>query len=95
MQRQQSHLKIYHHGFFYFISGNTQHCKAGQKLIIDVMADHYHPSPAPAPGLSSNRPARGPTSEGGGESWMPKSSADKSAVSSAVMSFVVLGYIFL
>ncbi|XP_073025553.1 early nodulin-like protein 21 [Primulina eburnea] len=38
-------------GFFYFISGQTGHCKSGQRLIIRVMhpSEIGTPSPAPAP----------------------------------------------
>ncbi|CAM8947076.1 unnamed protein product [Rhodiola kirilowii] len=98
-------IELDHHGVFYFISGNAAHCKAGQKLIIDVLADHYDgetetPSPAlaPAPGGSGHWHASGPSGGGGisgGESWMPKSSAAELTVSSAVMSFMVVGYMFL
>ncbi|KAL9689424.1 hypothetical protein QQ045_009810 [Rhodiola kirilowii] len=97
-------IELDHHGVFYFISGNAAHCKAGQKLIIDVLADHYGetetPSPAlaPAPGGSGHWHASGQSGGGGvsgGDSWMPKSSAAELTVSSAVMSFMVVGYMFL
>ncbi|GAB4842284.1 hypothetical protein Ancab_012254 [Ancistrocladus abbreviatus] len=29
-------------GLFYFISGEPDHCKKGQRLIIDVMSPHQH-----------------------------------------------------
>ncbi|KAI0504220.1 hypothetical protein KFK09_015170 [Dendrobium nobile] len=37
-------------GYFYFISGQWGHCKAGQKLIVRVMVHpEMIPAPAPAP----------------------------------------------
>ncbi|PKU66358.1 Early nodulin-like protein 1 [Dendrobium catenatum] len=37
-------------GYFYFISGQSGHCKAGQKLIVRVMVHpEMIPAPAPAP----------------------------------------------
>lgn len=95
-------IKLDHDGLFYFISGKMENCRAGQKLIIDVLADHFGidaSSPAPAPGISSNNniPTSAPSDGGGGvrESSMPKSAADKSYVSSAVLSFVAVVYILL
>ncbi|KAF8025621.1 hypothetical protein BT93_F2457 [Corymbia citriodora subsp. variegata] len=32
-------------GFFYFISGATNHCKNGQRLIVDVMSPHRISTP--------------------------------------------------
>ncbi|XP_010064864.2 early nodulin-like protein 1 [Eucalyptus grandis] len=34
-------------GFFYFISGTTNHCKNGQRLIVDVMSPHRIPRSTP------------------------------------------------
>ncbi|KAI3416934.1 Phytocyanin domain-containing protein [Psidium guajava] len=34
-------------GFFYFISGTTDHCKNGQRLIVDVMSPHRIPHSTP------------------------------------------------
>ncbi|KAI6690075.1 hypothetical protein NL676_026903 [Syzygium grande] len=34
-------------GFFYFISGATNHCKNGQRLIVDVMSPHRSPRYTP------------------------------------------------
>ncbi|CAI9784091.1 unnamed protein product [Fraxinus pennsylvanica] len=52
-------------GFFYFISGQSDHCKVGQKIIIRVM----HPSEVESPG-----PAPSPGGAGGGwdsDNWEP------------------------
>ena len=37
------------YGYFYFISGERGHCKAGQKLIVRVMVHPVISSPQPAP----------------------------------------------
>ncbi|XP_017979630.1 PREDICTED: early nodulin-like protein 1 [Theobroma cacao] len=37
------------YGFFYFISGERGHCKAGQKLVVRVMVHPAISSPQPAP----------------------------------------------
>uniref|UniRef100_A0A7N0U375 Phytocyanin domain-containing protein n=1 Tax=Kalanchoe fedtschenkoi TaxID=63787 RepID=A0A7N0U375_KALFE len=82
-------------GYFYFISGKPGRCEAGQRLIIDVMAEHYDtetPSPAPDGG-TSDRPASGPS--GGDRSRVPESAADKSTVSSAVLTCVLAAYMFM
>ncbi|XP_075669199.1 early nodulin-like protein 6 [Castanea sativa] len=44
-------LRIDRYGFFYFISGQPDHCKAGQKLVIRVMvqSDVESPTSAPSP----------------------------------------------
>ncbi|KAK1404961.1 Phytocyanin domain-containing protein [Heracleum sosnowskyi] len=53
-------------GFFYFISGQPDHCTAGQKMIIDVVHPsestraHQQPHPpesAPAPGVHALGPS--------------------------------------
>lgn len=96
-------IKLDHDGLFYFISGKMENCRAGQKLIVDVLADHFGiDASSPAPGISSsnnnnNIPASAPSDGGGGvrESSMPKSAADKSYVSSAVLSFVAVVYMLL
>ncbi|CAA2978282.1 early nodulin 1 [Olea europaea subsp. europaea] len=52
-------------GFFYFISGQPDNCKAGQKIIIRVM----HPSEVESPG-----PGPSPGGAGGGwdsDNWEP------------------------
>uniref|UniRef100_A0A1D1YC34 Early nodulin-like protein 2 n=1 Tax=Anthurium amnicola TaxID=1678845 RepID=A0A1D1YC34_9ARAE len=45
------------YGFFYFISGQPGHCKAGQKVVVRVMVHPAsmspHPAPAPAGGSYS------------------------------------------
>ncbi|KAE8699460.1 integral membrane family protein [Hibiscus syriacus] len=35
-------------GFFYFISGILDHCKNGERLMIQVMGLHQRPEPTPA-----------------------------------------------
>ncbi|OWM85882.1 hypothetical protein CDL15_Pgr012132 [Punica granatum] len=42
------------HGFFYFISGNPDHCQAGQRLVVLVMGQSgldvsHGPTAAPSP----------------------------------------------
>ncbi|MBA0668283.1 hypothetical protein Goklo_001214 [Gossypium klotzschianum] len=75
------------YGFFYFISGERGHCKAGQKLIIRVMV---HPA------MSSPQPAQSPMEDGGsnddGDGWdsiwgpPPHNSTIKQAVASYFMT---------
>ncbi|KAK8939323.1 Early nodulin-like protein 2 [Platanthera guangdongensis] len=39
-------------GFFYFVSGNFDHCKEGQRLMVEVMDSHgasFPGSPGPSP----------------------------------------------
>ncbi|PKA51569.1 Early nodulin-like protein 1 [Apostasia shenzhenica] len=43
-------------GFFYFISGNVGHCRAGQKLIVRVMFQKDSAGPALAPGPMAGFP---------------------------------------
>ncbi|XP_068660909.1 early nodulin-like protein 6 [Aristolochia californica] len=42
-----------HYGFFYFISGTSGHCQAGQKLIVQVMGQTEPSSPEASPAPSS------------------------------------------
>ncbi|XP_028761648.1 early nodulin-like protein 2 [Neltuma alba] len=57
-------------GPFYFISGKSEHCQKGQKLIVVVMAargkPHHQspptPAPAPAPVVAPSPAAKTPTS---------------------------------
>lgn len=79
-------------GFFYFISGQSGHCKSGQRLIVRVM----HPSEIESP-ESAPSPAPAPLSSGddGWDSadWGPPgiSSTTKLAVASYyVTSFAVI-----
>lgn len=60
MEGGDSIFKISESGLFFFISGNVDHCKNGQKVIILVMAVKHHtpllspsapPSQSPASGL--------------------------------------------
>uniref|UniRef100_A0A7N0TZ21 Phytocyanin domain-containing protein n=1 Tax=Kalanchoe fedtschenkoi TaxID=63787 RepID=A0A7N0TZ21_KALFE len=92
-------IELDHQGYFYFISGKPGNCKAGQKLIIDVMAEHYDiETPSPAPDPAPGTPASGPSGGGGGrggDSWVPKSAADKSTISSVVWSCVLVVYMFM
>ncbi|XP_020572666.1 early nodulin-like protein 1 [Phalaenopsis equestris] len=54
-------------GFFFFVSGNVEHCKKGQRLMVDVMASHGAPAPfsgAPSPCPSPNSSATAYSSGG-------------------------------
>ncbi|CAK9148874.1 unnamed protein product [Ilex paraguariensis] len=64
-------FQLDHSGFFYFISGQSGHCKAGQKLIIDVIHDtETSPSePAPEPPESAPSPIACGGNGGGGDGW--------------------------
>ncbi|XP_048235554.1 mavicyanin isoform X2 [Ricinus communis] len=46
------------HGFFYFVSGQPGHCKAGQKMVVRVMAHQVAaaeaPNAAPSPKENGN-----------------------------------------
>jgi hypothetical protein len=47
-----SKIKLSDSGLYYFISGNVENCKHGEKVIVLVMARHQHhplPTAAPAP----------------------------------------------
>ncbi|KAI0522537.1 hypothetical protein KFK09_004917 [Dendrobium nobile] len=45
-------------GLFYFVSSNFEHCKKGQRLMVDVMASHRPPFPgAPGPSPASSTAA--------------------------------------
>ncbi|KAM4111147.1 hypothetical protein ACJW30_05G046000 [Castanea mollissima] len=74
----KSVIQLDRSGPFYFISGDTDHCKHGQRLIVEVMSMHMHhipPSPpsiafppgsdtgiAPASSAISTAPAPSPSS---------------------------------
>ncbi|XP_058735215.1 early nodulin-like protein 3 [Vicia villosa] len=46
MDNGDSSFKLCHSGLYFFISGNVDHCKQGQKLIVLVMAvRHRNPPP--------------------------------------------------
>ncbi|GMH03708.1 hypothetical protein Nepgr_005547 [Nepenthes gracilis] len=51
-------------GPIYFISGDRDHCKNGQRLIVDVMSPHQQQGAAPPDSDLSTSP--GPTSSGSG-----------------------------
>lgn len=53
-------------GLFYFISGAPDHCKKGQRLVVDVMSPHPHdPHPDhPYAPHSAMSPSPAPTSSG-------------------------------
>ncbi|XVE50852.1 hypothetical protein DITRI_Ditri01bG0197300 [Diplodiscus trichospermus] len=51
------------YGFFYFISGEPGHCRAGQRLIVRVIVQSAISSPQPAPS-----PGEG-GSDDGGDGW--------------------------
>ncbi|KAE8733523.1 putative Polygalacturonase non-catalytic subunit AroGP3 precursor [Hibiscus syriacus] len=77
------------YGLFYFISGESGHCKAGQKLIVRVMV---HPAAA----ISSPQPAQSPMEDDGsndnGDGWAsiwgppPHNSTIKQTVASYFMT---------
>ncbi|KAK7813756.1 early nodulin-like protein 1 [Quercus suber] len=74
----KSVIQLDRSGPFYFISGDTDHCKHGQRLLVEVMSMHMHhipPSPpsiafppgsdtrtAPASSAISTAPAPSPSS---------------------------------
>ncbi|KAI3456806.1 hypothetical protein Pfo_013469 [Paulownia fortunei] len=78
-------------GFFYFISGQPDHCKSGQKIIIRVM----HPSEVEAPELAP--------SAGGGSGWDGGPAGVNSTAKLSVISYfmtalagvVVILYLFM
>ncbi|XP_021749856.1 early nodulin-like protein 1 [Chenopodium quinoa] len=56
-------IKLERPGYFYFISGNEEHCKKGQRLTVDVISPHSpppgshgQPAKAPAPSVESPTP---------------------------------------
>ncbi|ONK79355.1 uncharacterized protein A4U43_C01F5520 [Asparagus officinalis] len=63
-----------HYGYFYFISGEPDHCRSGQRLIVRVMV---HPfvnlgpgyAPSPLPSGSGSGPDWNSGSGPSGESW--------------------------
>ncbi|KAM7255664.1 hypothetical protein ACFE04_008562 [Oxalis oulophora] len=50
-------IKLDRPGPFYFISGNPDHCKKGQNLLVDVLDIHQSPAPAMFPPESAPVPA--------------------------------------
>lgn len=58
MDDGDSTFKLSDSGLFFFISGNADHCKNGQKLIVLVMAPRRHPLP-PTAAPPSQSPASG------------------------------------
>lgn len=60
-----SKFKFHRSGPFYFISGNVENCKQGQKLIVVVLSlehrKHYSPAVAPSPVTHSPATAPSPT----------------------------------
>lgn len=80
-------FRLDRHGFFYFISGNPGHCRAGQKLVVRVMVQsRVHPSHGPD---ATPHPAEGGNSgcSGGWDSiWSPPlSAANRLSVASPTM----------
>ncbi|CAM8906276.1 unnamed protein product [Rhodiola kirilowii] len=86
-------VKLNHSGPFYFISGNEEHCKNNQKLVVVVLSERRVPSspssqPAPAPtsseapSSSSSSPpspsASGASSPSGSSDMVPSSPPDQS-----------------
>ncbi|OMO83756.1 Plastocyanin-like protein [Corchorus capsularis] len=56
-------FQFHRYGFFYFISGERGHCKAGQRLIVRVMV---HPAATPSPEPAPSPQGDGSGNEGGG-----------------------------
>uniref|UniRef100_A0A803MLS0 Phytocyanin domain-containing protein n=2 Tax=Chenopodium quinoa TaxID=63459 RepID=A0A803MLS0_CHEQI len=48
-------IKLERPGYIYFISGNEDHCRKGQRLIVDVISPHSPPV-APPPGSHGQPP---------------------------------------
>ncbi|KAJ0965838.1 hypothetical protein J5N97_026976 [Dioscorea zingiberensis] len=56
-------VKLDKSGAFYFISGSSEACEKGEKLIVVVMSQKHHLAPAPSP-VEFDGPAVAPTSGG-------------------------------
>ncbi|KAK8955392.1 Early nodulin-like protein 1 [Platanthera guangdongensis] len=78
----ESEFRFKRAGPFYFISGETGHCKNGQKLVVVVMADRSNQ------GQSSPSPSPGPAGGGGPEQSTQSSSSSWSSTSSAFGGFL-------
>ncbi|XP_010327267.3 early nodulin-like protein 6 [Solanum lycopersicum] len=62
--------KISHPGFYYFISGQKNNCKFGQRIIVRVMHPSEISSPASAPEISPSPAVDGGGGGGdGGDGW--------------------------
>ncbi|XP_059662391.1 early nodulin-like protein 21 [Cornus florida] len=57
-----------HYGYFYFISGQVEHCKSGQKMIIRVMVHSGIEPPESAPSPKAGG-GGGSSRGGGGDGW--------------------------
>ncbi|KAL9690475.1 hypothetical protein QQ045_010874 [Rhodiola kirilowii] len=78
-------VKFNHYGTFYFISGNEEHCKKNQKLVVVVLSEMPMSQPAPAPTTSSEVPdssssssppsSSGASSPSGSSDMIPSSSS--------------------
>ncbi|XP_073059601.1 uncharacterized protein [Primulina eburnea] len=59
-----SEFKFHKSGPFFFISGRTQHCEKGQKLVTVVLSDsHHNASSAPSPPPTHSPPLKPPPSQ--------------------------------
>ncbi|XP_075483216.1 uncharacterized protein LOC142523341 [Primulina tabacum] len=59
-----SEFKFHKSGPFFFISGRTQHCEKGQKLVTVVLSDrHHNASSAPSPTPTHSPPLKPPPSQ--------------------------------
>lgn len=88
-------FKFNRYGFFYFISGNSNHCMDGQRLIVQVMGQSETISPSTAPSPATGGPSgSGDQPSGPGPSASPSSSFQLAAgVASLVVPLVGLSAI--
>ncbi|XP_051136166.1 early nodulin-like protein 1 [Andrographis paniculata] len=78
-------------GFFYFISGQPDHCQSGQRLIVRVM----HPSEEDEEEIAAPAPSPAPSSHGGFDSGELGTPAANSTTKLSVVSYFVTAFIGL
>jgi hypothetical protein len=83
-------VKLDRPGPFYFISGAPDHCKNGQRLLVDVMSPHGpHPiAPSPPSTAFPPEPDKGPS-----PSLPPSSGVVVSATLSSVFMVLIAGFV--
>lgn len=81
-------LRIDRYGFFYFISGQPGHCKAGQKLVIRVMvqSELVAKTPRTAPSPKANNGDSGGDDGWDFFNWEPPPSLSSTIKSSTIAS---------
>ncbi|XP_051118330.1 early nodulin-like protein 1 [Andrographis paniculata] len=79
-------MKFERSGLFYFISGNSDHCQWGQRLIVRVMHLSEEEIAAPAPA---------PATHGGMDSGEKGTPAANSTAKISVVSYLVTAFIGL